>query len=83
MLGTRSTTSGLYSLGVPLRTVYPEGVTLPQVFRQSGWRAESMGKVFHIGHGNTGDPDILEHPPYKGQGDRLRYTRKHGRTIDP
>jgi iduronate 2-sulfatase len=56
MLGSRSTSLGLYGLGKPFRQVYPEAVTLPQYFIRHGWRAESIGKIFHVGHGNTGDP---------------------------
>ena len=37
---------------------YPEAVTLPQHFaRNGGYRTESLGKIFHIGHGNEGDPE--------------------------
>jgi iduronate 2-sulfatase len=34
----------------------PDAVTLPQHFARHGYRTESLGKVFHIGHGNHGDP---------------------------
>lgn len=53
--GLRSTTTGLYSLGLNFRHVLPDAVTLPQYFRAHGYHAESMGKVFHIGHGNVND----------------------------
>ena len=56
MLGSHSTSSGLYSLGSRLRDRHPDAVTLPQHFATHGYRAESLGKVFHIGHGNEGDP---------------------------
>jgi iduronate 2-sulfatase len=55
MLGSRSTSLGLYGLGTPFRKIMPEAVTLPQYFMQHGWKAESVGKLFHVGHGNTGD----------------------------
>jgi iduronate 2-sulfatase len=56
MLGARSTSTGLYALGSRLRETWPDAVTLPQHFaRQGGYRTESLGKVFHIGHGNNGD----------------------------
>lgn len=56
MLGSHSTSTGLYDLGSQLRERVPDGVTLPQHFAKYGYRTESLGKVFHIGHGNQGDP---------------------------
>ena len=55
MLGSRSSSTGFYSFGTQFREVYPDAVTLPQHFRNSGYVTHSMGKVFHIGHGNTND----------------------------
>ncbi len=55
MLGSRSSSTGLYDLSNNLRQFYPDAVTMPQFFRQHGYRAESIGKIFHIGHGNLGD----------------------------
>ncbi|MBK1825886.1 sulfatase [Haloferula rosea] len=65
MLGSRSTSSGLYSLGSNLRKAYPEAVTLPQHFAHHGYHTESLGKVFHIGHGNHGDPQSFSSPHFK------------------
>jgi len=56
MLGSHSTSTGLYGLGSQLRERVPDALTLPQIFAQFGYRTESLGKVFHIGHGNQGDP---------------------------
>ena len=56
MLGSHSTSTGLYGLGSQLREIEPDAVTMPQFFAKHGWRTESLGKVFHIGHGNEGDP---------------------------
>ncbi len=55
LLGARSTSTGIYNFGIDFRSVYPDAVTLPQHFMAAGYHAESMGKVFHIGHGNTND----------------------------
>lgn len=55
MLGAHSTSTGLYGLGSQLRQILPNAVTLPQYFAQHGYHTESLGKVFHIGHGNQGD----------------------------
>ena len=55
LTGARSTTSGLYNFGRQMRDVYPDAVTLPQFFMKAGYHAEAIGKVFHVGHGNTND----------------------------
>jgi iduronate 2-sulfatase len=65
MLGSRSTSSGLYDLDSDLRKALPNAVTLPQYFAKHGYRTESLGKVFHIGHGNDGDPDSFSVPHFK------------------
>ncbi|MFK7736073.1 MAG: sulfatase [Pirellulaceae bacterium] len=63
MLGAHSTRTGLYGLGSQLRSILPNAVTLPQYFQKFGYRTESLGKVFHIGHGNYGDSEsfMVEH----------------------
>ena len=65
MLGSHSTSTGLYGLGSQLREVLPEAVTMPQYFAKHGYRTESLGKVFHIGHGNEGDPESFSVPHFK------------------
>jgi iduronate 2-sulfatase len=64
MLGSHSTSTGLYGLGSRLRQVLPKAVTLPQHFARHGYRTESLGKVFHIGHGNEGDPISFGSPHF-------------------
>ncbi|MDE0737015.1 MAG: sulfatase, partial [Pirellulaceae bacterium] len=65
MLGSHSTSTGLYGLGSQLRQVVPNAVTMPQYFSRHGYRTESLGKVFHIGHGNQGDPQSFSVPHFK------------------
>lgn len=65
MLGSHSTSTGLYGLGNKLRDSLPEAVTMPQHFAKHGYRTESLGKVFHIGHGNEGDPASFQVPHFK------------------
>jgi len=65
MLGSRSSSTGLYGLGNNLREFQPDAVTLPQYFSRHGWTTESLGKVFHIGHGNQGDPESFQLPHFK------------------
>ncbi|WP_246581389.1 sulfatase [Echinicola shivajiensis] len=65
ILGSRSTSTGLYNFGKEFRDVIPDAVTMPQYFRSAGYTAESMGKVFHIGHGNTNDEVSWSIPHWK------------------
>ncbi|WP_372896455.1 sulfatase-like hydrolase/transferase, partial [Stieleria sp.] len=65
MLGSHSTSTGLYGLGSQLRQVMPDAITLPQHFAAHGYRTESLGKIFHIGHGNHGDPESFSVPHFK------------------
>jgi iduronate 2-sulfatase len=55
LVGSRSTSIGVYSLGQHFRTAVPNAVTMPQFFMQRGYHAAGIGKVFHIGHGNIND----------------------------
>lgn len=64
LLGAHSTRTGLYQLGSQLRALHPTAVTLPQYFERHGYRTESLGKVFHVGHGNVGDPESFSVPHF-------------------
>lgn len=65
MLGSHSTSTGLYGLGSRVRRTWPGAVTLPQHFaRHGGHRTESLGKIYHIGHGNEGDPESFSVPHF-------------------
>jgi len=63
LTGMRSTTSGLYNLSSHLRARWPQAVTLPQYFARHGYATHSLGKVFHVGHGNPGDDGSFTLPP--------------------
>jgi iduronate 2-sulfatase len=65
LLGSRSTSSGIFNFGTEFRTVYPDAVTLPQYFKNAGYHVEAMGKVFHVGHGNTNDEASWSIPHHK------------------
>lgn len=65
MLGSRSSSTGFYNFGTEFREVYPDAITLPQHFINNGYVAHSMGKVFHVGHGNRNDDaswSVPHHP---------------------
>ncbi len=55
MLGSRSTSTGIYDFGRNFRDFYPHAITLPQQFMHHGYHAEAMGKVYHIGHNTYND----------------------------
>ncbi|MEY2410446.1 MAG: iduronate 2-sulfatase [Verrucomicrobiota bacterium] len=56
MTGVRPTTLGIYDLGTNFRSGSSNAVTLSQFFMRHGYRAEALGKMFHVGHGNHEDP---------------------------
>ena len=64
MLGSRSTSIGIYGLGRHFRDVLPKAVTMPQYFSQNGWTSACMGKVLHTGHGNHDDVHSWDVPTY-------------------
>jgi len=51
LTGRRPSTSGVYLNDQPWRIAMPDVITLPQHFRQNGYRVEGGGKVFHHGRG--------------------------------
>lgn len=55
MLGSRSTSVGLYNFGADFRRSLPDAVTMTQHFIKHGYRAEAIGKIMHTGHGNKED----------------------------
>lgn len=65
LLGSRSTSSGIYGFGQNFRDYYPDAVTLPQYFKRHGYHTESMGKVFHIGHNTYADEASWSVPHHK------------------
>jgi iduronate 2-sulfatase len=65
LTGMRPTTLGIYDLGTNFRKAAPETVTLPQYFRQHGYRSEGLGKIFHVGHGNDEDQASWSAPFWK------------------
>ena len=64
LLGSRSTSLGIYGLGRHFRDFWQDAQTMPQFFRSHGWQAESFGKVLHTGHGNRDDALSWSRPAY-------------------
>jgi iduronate 2-sulfatase len=47
LTGLRPETLGIYSIFTPLRKVHKELITMPQLFKQNGYKTVSIGKVYH------------------------------------
>jgi uncharacterized sulfatase len=49
LTGLRAEQTGIVDNLTLLRSRLPDVVTLPQLFKENGWHAESFGKIFHLG----------------------------------
>jgi len=65
LVGLRPQTLGIYDLETNFRHARVDAVTLPQYFKQHGYRTHSLGKVFHVGHGNQDDTASWSVPSWK------------------
>jgi iduronate 2-sulfatase len=65
LVGLRPQTLGIYDLATNFRKAAPDAVTLPQFFKEHGYRTEGMGKIFHTGHGNVEDEKSWSVPFWK------------------
>jgi iduronate 2-sulfatase len=74
LTGLRPQTLGIYDLGTNFRKAAPDAVTLPQYFKQHGYRTEALGKIFHVGHGNQEDTTSWSVPHWRSA--VVRYARK-------
>jgi arylsulfatase A-like enzyme len=64
--GLRPGTTGLRGFGKTIRAAVPEVVTLPQHFKNHGYRTVALGKIFHVyaetGLGSEDDPASWSEP---------------------
>jgi iduronate 2-sulfatase len=67
LTGLRPQTLGIYDLGTNFRQGRQNAVTLPQWFKANGYSAQGMGKIFHVGHGNTNDEASWSVPYFRGK----------------
>lgn len=65
LTGRRPQSLGVYDLGTNFRDAAPDLITLPQHFKERGYRTEALGKIFHVGHGNHEDPVSWSVPHWK------------------
>lgn len=55
LTGIRPDTLGIYNLEVNFREVAPNAISLPQQFILNGYRAEAIGKLYHVGKDTDDD----------------------------
>ncbi len=67
LTGLRPQTIKIYDLPTNFRKSVPNVVTLPQHFKNNGYKTEALGKIFHVGHGNHEDPASWSVPHWKAQ----------------
>lgn len=63
--GLRPETIQVYNLETFLRTHDADMVTLPQLFKNNGFEARSVGKIFHVTNGNHGDDVSWSEKPWQ------------------
>ncbi len=65
--GRRISTTKIDQIGPTLRSTMPDIVTLPQMFKNAGWYARSLGKIYHVG---IDDPASWSEPPWHSKAPR-------------
>lgn len=68
MTGLRPDTIGIYDLETNFRKAVPNAVTIPQAFMKAGYKTSALGKIMHVGHGNTEDAASWSTPHWKPKG---------------
>ena len=65
--GRRISTTKIDQIGPTLRSTMPDIVTLPQMFKNAGWHARSLGKIYHVG---IDDPASWNEAPWHSKAPR-------------
>ncbi len=68
MTGLRPQSIGIYDLPTHFRLAAPDVTTLSQHFKDNGYKAEGLGKIFHVGHGNIDDQASWSVPSWRPKG---------------
>ncbi|MEX2261384.1 MAG: sulfatase [Bryobacteraceae bacterium] len=61
--GMRPDTTRIWDNAIAVRDKMPNAVTLPQLFRQNGYRAARYGKMYHMGVPTTVGKPLYDDPP--------------------
>ncbi len=70
MTGLRPQTLGIYDLGTNFRKTKPNAVTVAEFFKQHNYHTASLGKIFHVGHGNGDDEQSWSVPSFRPKGNQ-------------
>lgn len=76
LTGRRPDTTGVVDFSVRFRSVLPDVVTLPQHFKNHGYHAAGLGKIFH-----RDDPDSWSEPLFQSQRSEDDYHTEFGRQV--
>ena len=76
LTGRRPDTTGVVDFSVRFRSVLPDVVTLPQHFRNNGYHAAALGKIFH-----NDDKTSWSEPLFKSQRAEDDYHTDFGRKV--
>ncbi len=76
LTGRRPQTTGVVNFQVRFRSVLPDVVTLPQHFKNHGWHAAGLGKIFH-----NDDKASWSEPLYKSHRAEDDYHTEFGRKV--
>ena len=75
--GCRPDTTKIYDLQTPLRRTMSDAITLPQLYKNSGYTTISLGKIYH--HANDDPEGWSERDAVANRG--LRYALKDNQEI--
>ncbi len=68
LTGLRPDRIGIYDLATFFRKAAADAVTFPQHFKSQGYRCAALGKILHVGHGNSDDPRSWSVPSWRPKG---------------